>query len=71
MNNIVQQMGQPKQVKVDFNKCTNKKCECGCVVFARGFRLGTLSALLSPTGIELPVELPVLYCVECKKIVGF
>ncbi len=62
------QPGQPMQVKVDLTKATQRACACGCKYFTQAMTLYTVSALLSPTGQELPVQVPVLVCLECKSV---
>jgi hypothetical protein len=58
--------GQPQQVKVDLAKATQCTCACGCLYFIQAVTVHIVSALLSPTGQELPVQVPALVCMECK-----
>lgn len=60
--------GQPMQVNVDLEKATQRACECGCVFFTAAIKVYTVSALLSPVGKELTAQVPVLICMECKKV---
>jgi len=59
------QHGQ-QQVKVDLAKATQCACACGCKFFIQAVTVHIVSALLSPTGQELPVQVPALVCMECK-----
>ena len=56
-----------QQIQVDLKSATQKVCKCGCIYFIPAVTAYTVSALLSPTGKELPVQVPVLVCMECKK----
>jgi len=56
------------QIQVDLSKAVQRVCPCGCKLFDQKIQLFTVSALLSPTGQELPVQVPVLVCTECKEI---
>lgn len=58
------------QVQVDLTKAERKACACGCQYFTQAVAAYTVSALLSPTGRELPVQVPVLICLECKTPLG-
>lgn len=57
---------QPQQIKVDLTKAKQRACACGCVYFIQAVTVHIVSALLSPTGQELPVQVPALVCMECK-----
>ena len=59
------QPGQPQQVRVDLSKATQRLCACGCQYFTQAVTVHIVSALLSPTGQELPVQVPALICLEC------
>ena len=58
---------QPQQVRVDLSKATQRLCACGCQYFTPAVTVHIVSALLSPTGQELPVQVPALVCLECKE----
>ena len=60
------QPGQ-QQVRVDLSKATQLACACGCKYFTQAMTVHVVSALLSPTGKELPAQVPVLLCMECKE----
>ncbi len=46
----------------------NVVCECGCRVFVPAYALKKVSALISPTGREEIVEIPVYICSKCGEI---
>lgn len=56
----------PQQFQVDLTKAEQRSCVCGCKYFQQAMAVFTVSALLSPTGNELPVQVPHLICLECK-----
>jgi hypothetical protein len=58
--------GQPQQVRVDLKNAVPKTCACGCGYFIQAVKCYTVSALVSPTGQELPVQVPVLVCLDCR-----
>ena len=58
--------GQP--IQVDLKNANPKVCECGCKYFIPVVAVFTVSVLVSPTGKELTVQLPVLVCMECKVV---
>jgi len=57
--------GQPQQIQVDITKTTINPCECGHDLFVPAIRRRKISALLSPTGTELPVNEAVMVCMKC------
>lgn len=57
---------QPQQIKVDLTKAEQRSCVCGGKYFTQAVSVHIVSALLSPTGHELPVQIPALICMECK-----
>ena len=59
--------GQQQQVQFDLKNAKQKVCECGCKYFQQVIEVYVLSAILSPTGKELPGNRLVLVCSECKK----
>jgi hypothetical protein len=56
----------PQQIKVDLSQSPQTACACGCKFFIQAVTVHIVSALLSPTGQELPVQVPALVCMECK-----
>lgn len=46
----------------------NVVCKCGCKIFVPGFLLKKVSALVSPTGKEEIVDLPIYVCSKCGEI---
>lgn len=46
----------------------NVVCECGSKVFNSALVLKKISALVSPTGKEEIVDIPVFVCAKCGKI---
>lgn len=59
---------QGEQITVDLKNATPKVCECGCKFFIPVVQVFTVSALLSPVGKELTAQVPVLICLECRKV---
>ena len=57
-----------EQVMVDLKNATQRACECGCKYFVPVVTVYIVSALVSPTGQELTAQVPVLICMECKKV---
>jgi hypothetical protein len=55
-----------EQVVVDVKNATQRACACGCKYFIAVATVYTVSALISPTGMELTVQQPALICLECK-----
>jgi hypothetical protein len=54
------------QIQVDLSRAEQRACVCGCLYFQQVVGVYVVSALLSPTGKELPVHVPALICMECK-----
>ncbi|MBS7364399.1 MAG: hypothetical protein KIH03_11390 [Paludibacteraceae bacterium] len=46
----------------------NVVCECGCKVFVPGYALKKVSPLISPTGKEEIVEIPMWICSKCGEV---
>ena len=57
-----------QRLKVDLTKASQLACACGCKHFLQAVTVHVISALLSPTGQELPAQVPVLICLECKAV---
>ena len=57
-----------QQIQVDLRNATQKVCACGCKYFQPVVQVYTVSALQSPTGQELPVQVPALICMECRAV---
>ena len=62
------QPGRPQQINVDLSKSPPRACACGCKYFTQAVTVHTISALVSPTGQELTVQVPPLICLECKAV---
>jgi hypothetical protein len=62
-----QQMPQFVQVQIpDVNACASYHCPaCMNNIFTQGFRVIEVSALLHPTGIAQPGQIPMLICSNC------
>ena len=69
---------QQQNVNVDLSKATTLKCEnkrtdlekgvqieCGSTLFAPGFELKKISALVSPTGQTSVAPIQIFYCTNC------
>jgi len=52
-------------LNVDLNKCETLACKCGNKTFTPVITLKKISALLSPTGREMIVELRQRICLKC------
>ena len=60
---------QQPQVNIDINKTTAEICEkCENDTFSQAFKMRKLSALLSPTGEEAMIPIPVFACAKCGHI---
>jgi len=46
----------------------NVVCECGCKIFVPAVALKKVSALVSPTGKEEIIDIPVYICSKCGEI---
>ena len=56
-------------LQVDFSQTTEVVCEkCGNTTFNHVFKVRKLSALLSPTGQETMIPIPVFACAKCGHI---
>ena len=61
--------GEQQQVPVDMTQTTEVKCEnCGCDKFEQVIKMRRLSAILSPTGKEALIPMPVFACKNCGHI---
>ena len=69
---------QQQNVNVDLSKATTLKCEskrtdlekgiqveCGNTIFAPGFELKKISALVSPNGQTSVAPVQIFYCTHC------
>jgi len=80
------QPGKPMQINIDLKDTIPRVCQnkisdttetgvyehiCGCDIFIPAVKLYTVSALLSPTGKELTVQQPFLFCKNCGEAVIF
>jgi hypothetical protein len=45
-----------------------KTCACGTNVFMQLYIIKTISALMSPNGMEMTVHQPIFMCLNCKKL---
>ena len=56
-------------LNVDFSQTTAEVCEsCGNDTFVQVFKIRSLSALLSPTGQEAKIPVPLFACSKCNHI---
>ena len=58
----------PQNIGAAIESAENIKCNCGCTTFTQGMELKKLSKLVSPTGQEEIITLPVFICSKCGKI---
>jgi predicted RNA-binding Zn-ribbon protein involved in translation (DUF1610 family) len=64
MKNMNQQ-----QINLDLSQTTEEVCEkCGNNTFIQVYQMRKLSALLSPTGQETMIPIPVFACAKCGHI---
>ncbi len=64
-------LGQPQAPQLTPEMIKNSqviKCECGGIVFTEKLTFRKISAILSPTGREEVVPLPVVICEKCGKV---
>ena len=60
---------QQPQMNIDFSQTTAEVCEkCGNDTFVQVYQMRKLSALLSPTGQETMIPIPVFACSKCGHI---
>jgi hypothetical protein len=58
---------QPKNINVNVNDCTDIVCpECGCQYWTQAVMVKKLPSLLSPTGKEEIIPMPIYLCQSCK-----
>ena len=56
-------------LNVDFTQTTAETCEkCGSDTFKQVYKMRKLSALLSPTGQEARIPIPMFACEKCGHI---
>lgn len=56
-----------QQITVDLSQTTQLVCNnCEGKYFQPAVAIHIVSAILSPTGKELPMQVPVLLCVKCR-----
>lgn len=61
---------QPVMVNIQLDACEDLVCpSCGAKYFQSAYRLKVVPSLLSPTGKEEVVAIPVHYCVSCKAVI--
>jgi len=55
-----------QQINIDLSQTEQRICSnCESKYFQPAIKIHVLSAILSPTGKELPIQVPVLLCVKC------
>ena len=58
-----------QELNIDFSKTTAESCEkCESKTFTQRFLIRKLSALLSPTGTEAKIPIPVFACSKCGHV---
>ena len=58
-----------KEIEIDINQTDTLACElCGCKIWDSAQIVKRISALVSPTGKETLVPLPMLVCKNCGDI---
>lgn len=61
--------GEQQQVHVDMTQTTEVKCdECNSDRFEQVVKMRRLSAILSPTGKEALIPMPVFACKNCGHV---
>ena len=58
-----------QQMNVDISQTTEMKCEkCGCNTFKNTNLIKTISAIMSPSGKEMIIPIPVFACESCGHV---
>lgn len=58
-----------QQIHVDPSQTTEVRCDnCDCDVFVQALKMRKISAILSPTGEESYIPVPVFACKSCGHI---
>ena len=61
--------GEQQQVNVDMTQTTGVKCdECKSELFIQAIKMRRLSSILSPTGKEALIPMPVFACKNCGHV---
>ena len=61
--------GEEQQVNVDMTQTTDVSCdECKSELFIQAIKMRRLSAILSPTGKEALIPMPVFACKSCGHV---
>tara|TARA_Y100001963_G_C6561684_1_gene344648 strand:+ start:230 stop:487 length:258 start_codon:yes stop_codon:yes gene_type:complete len=69
MNNPNPNNMRAQDINIDFSQTTAEVCEkCGCKLFTQRFLVRKLSALLSPTGQEAKIPMPLFACANCNHV---
>ena len=63
-----QQMQGPAITSDMIKNSQTIKCECGGILFTEKLTFKKLSAILSPTGKEEVIPMPVIICDDCGKV---
>lgn len=66
-----QQLKQPSITPEIIKNSAEVKCDCGGKIFMEKLYLKKLSAILSPSGNEELIPIPILVCDKCGKVPSF
>jgi len=69
MNMKAQQPLPNAQVKIDLSKADTIKCDaCGNILFIQAYAMKRISAIISPTGKEELITVPLFSCGNCGEL---
>jgi len=64
---ILKPVGQIQIGPETMKHAVPKVCGCGCNIFIPAIYVSTIPALVSPVGLELTAQQPVLICLKCQE----
>lgn len=63
----VSRMPQQQQINVDLAQCDTACCPCGNPIFRQALMAKILPALMSPSGRDTVINVPLYQCTKCGK----
>ena len=68
-NNPKGRVAQPEGAPIAYDETTPIVCDkCGCETYNQVFKIRKVSALISPSGIEGKLPVPLFACTKCGHI---